>query len=65
MWNYLVHKLKTLSCTLCSSRTRAFVGVDKINAGTTILAGLRLAFIDLFGAVNTMVTRDTLRNAKT
>lgn len=33
---------------LCSSRTGAFIGVYEVDAGASILAGLRLAFIDLF-----------------
>lgn len=47
-------------CTLCSSGTGALVRVDEINARASILARLRLAFIDFFGAVHSMVTRDTL-----
>lgn len=47
-------------CTLCSSWTRALVCVDEVNAGASILTGLRLTFIDLFGAVHTVVPRDTL-----
>ncbi len=52
--------------TLCSSGTGALVCVDEINAGASILTGLWLTFIDLFGAVYAMVTRDTLtgRNKK-
>lgn len=46
--------------TLCSSWTGALVCVDEVNAGASILAGLRLAFIDLFRAVHTVVPRDTL-----
>lgn len=47
--------------TLCSSGARALVCVDEVDAGASILAGLRLTLIDLFGAVYTMVARDTLR----
>lgn len=35
-------------CTLCSSGTGALVRVDEIDAGASILTGLRLTFIDLF-----------------
>lgn len=51
--------------TLCSSGTGAFVRVDEVNAGTSILAGLRLTFIDLFRAVNAVVARDTLTEGTT
>lgn len=45
---------------LRSSGAGALVCVDEVNAGASILTGLRLAFIDLFGAVYTVVARDTL-----
>lgn len=45
---------------MCSSWTRALVRVDEVNAGASVLTGLRLTFIDLFGAVHTVVPRDTL-----
>lgn len=50
--------------TLSSSGTRALVRVDEVNAGASILTGLRLTFIDLFRAVYTMVPRDTLPEKK-
>lgn len=34
--------------TLCSSGTGALVCVDQVDAGASILAGLRVTFIDLF-----------------
>lgn len=34
--------------TLCSSGTGALVRVDEVDAGASILTGLRLTFIDLF-----------------
>lgn len=46
--------------TLCSSGTGALVCIDEVDAGSSILAGLRLTFIDFFGAVHTVVARDTL-----
>lgn len=46
--------------TLCSSWTGALVCVDEVNAGASVLTGLRLAFIDLFRAVHAVVPRDTL-----
>lgn len=46
--------------TLCSSGAGALVRVDEVNAGASILTGLRLTLIDLFGAVYTVVARDTL-----
>lgn len=46
--------------TLCSSWTGALVRVNEVDAGASILTGLRLALVDLFGAVDAMVTRDTL-----
>lgn len=49
-----------LGLTLCSSWTGALVCVDQIDAGASILTGLGLALIDLFGAVYTMVPRYTL-----
>lgn len=45
---------------LSSSWTGAFVRIDEVDAGPSILAGLGLTFIDLFRAVHTMVTRETL-----
>lgn len=50
--------------TLCSPGTGALVCVDEVDAGASILAGLRLTFIDLFGAIYTMVARDTLTEKK-
>lgn len=50
--------------TLCSSGAGAFVCVDQINAGASILTGLGLTLIDLFGAVYTMVPRHTLAGEK-
>lgn len=50
--------------TLCSSWTGALVCVDQIDAGASILTGLGLTLIDLFGAVYTMVPRDTLTGQK-
>lgn len=50
--------------TLCSSWTGALVCVDQIDAGASILTGLGLTLIDLFGAVYTMVPRDTLTGKK-
>lgn len=50
--------------TLCSSGTGALVCVDQIDAGASILTGLGLTLIDLFGAVYTMVPRDTLTGKK-
>lgn len=46
--------------TLGSSGTGAFVCVNEIDAGPSILAGLGLTFIDLFRAVYPMVARETL-----
>lgn len=46
--------------TLCSSWTGALVRVDEVNAGASVLTGLRLTFIDLFRAVHAVVPRDTL-----
>lgn len=51
--------------TLCSSWTGALVCVDEVNTGASILTGLWLAFIDLFGAVYPVVPRDTLTDTKT
>lgn len=45
---------------MCSSWTGALVCVDQIDAGASILTGLGLTLIDLFGAVYSMVPRDTL-----
>lgn len=45
---------------MCSSRTGALVCVDQIDAGASILTGLGLALIDLFGAVYAVVARDAL-----
>lgn len=49
---------------MCSSWTGALVCVDQIDAGASILTGLGLTLIDLFGAVYTMVPRDTLTGQK-
>lgn len=46
--------------TLRSSWTGAFICIDEVDAGPSVLAGLGLTFIDLFGAVHAMVTRKTL-----
>lgn len=50
--------------TLCSSGTGALVCVDEVDAGASILTGLRLTFIDFFGAVYTVVAGDTLTEKK-
>lgn len=50
--------------TLCSSRTGALVRVDQIDAGASILTGLGLALVDLFGAVYAVVPRDALTGKK-
>lgn len=50
--------------TLCSSWTGALVCVDQIDAGASILTGLGLTLIDLFGAVYTVVPRDALTGKK-
>lgn len=47
--------------TLCSSGAGALICVDEVDAGASILAGLRLTLVDLFGAIYTVVARDTLR----
>lgn len=49
---------------MCSSWTGALVGVDQIDAGAPVLTGLGLTLIDLFGAVYSMVPRDTLKGKK-
>lgn len=46
--------------TLCSSGTGALVCVDEVDTGASVLTGLGLTFIDFFGAVYTVVARDTL-----
>lgn len=51
-------------CTLRSSWTGALVGVDQIDAGASVLTGLGLTLIDLFGAVYSMVPRDALKGKK-
>lgn len=45
---------------MCSSWTGALVRVDEVDAGAPILTWLRLALVDLLGAVDAVVTRDTL-----
>lgn len=49
------------SFTLSSSWARTFVGVDEVNACSSILAGLRKAFIDLLRAVDPMIAWNTLQ----
>lgn len=46
--------------TLCSSGTGALVGVDEVDAGSSILTGLRLTLVYLLGAVYTMIAGNTL-----
>lgn len=47
-----------------SSWTGALVGVDQIDAGASVLTGLGLTLIDLFGAVYSMVPRYALKGKK-
>lgn len=49
---------------MCSSWTGALVRVDEVDAGAPILTGLRLALVDLLGAVDAVVTWDTLAEKK-
>lgn len=46
--------------TLGSPGTGAFVGIDQVNAGASVLARLGETLIDLVGAVGADVSRHTL-----
>lgn len=46
--------------TLGSSRTRALVGIDKVDAGASVLTRLRCTLVYLLAAVYPMESRNTL-----
>lgn len=46
--------------TLRSSRARALVGIDEVDAGASILTRLRGTLVYLLAAVYPMVSRNTL-----
>lgn len=60
LWLDPAHAIQVPTLTLCAPGAGALVGVGQINAGTTILAGLGQAFVDLLGAVRPMVASHTL-----
>lgn len=47
-----------------SSGTGAFVGIDEVDADAPVMAGLRKAFVDLTGAVYSMISWQTLQKKK-
>lgn len=47
-----------------SPGTGAFVGIDQVNAGAPVLAGLGGALIDLLGAVGPHVSRQALKEER-